>query len=192
MKKLITVNEETLLEKIFKFYNNPSSKEIGAIVLPCDPEGYMRWYITRIKCGMKKFLDDQPLLKEIVSRSSGNISWEDIKKNVENIPSGLGTWLRFVPGLLDSDDILVNQYNIQPYTFKDIEEVTELMVTLLFEAIENPLYSGPFRKNEDLDEYQCCYYTITEEELQKDIEKFREGNNKYYTNIDPLDFPFDK
>lgn len=188
--KLTVINEITLLKKIFEFYNNPLP-EIGALVIPADSEGNLRWYITRIKNGMKEFLNDQPLLKEIVSRND-NINWKDVIKNVDNLPAGIGTWLRFVPGVLDSDDILINQYNIQPYTFESIEDLAELMVDSFYEAIGKTYYSGPLRKNEDLDEYQCCYSIITEEELWKDIKKFREGNNEYYTTFDPLDFPFDK
>lgn len=191
MKKLTVVNERTLLKKIFEFYNNPSSEKIGAIVIPSTPDGSIRWYITRIKHGMKKFLNDQPLLKEIVSRND-DISWKDIEKNVNKLSAGLGTWLRFIPGLLDSDDILVNQYNIQPYTFENMEDIAGLMVDSFYEAIGESYYSGPLRKNEDLDEYQCCYFTITKDELKEDIRKFREGNNEYYTMFDPLDFPFDK
>lgn len=191
MKKLTVVSEKTLLKKIFEFYNNPSTKEIGALVIPADSGGNLRWYITRIKNGMKEFLNDQPLLKEIVSRND-DINWEDIRKNVDSLPAGIGTWLRFVPGVLDSDDILINQYNIQPYTFDSIEDLAKLMVDSFYEAIEKTYYSGPLRKNEDLDEYQCCYSIITEVELWRDIQKFREGNNEYYTTFDPLDYPFDK
>lgn len=181
MKK---INEKELVKVISNFYN--SSEKTGAIVLPVNHlNDGLRWYITKETNSFIKFLTDQPILKEIARRTG--TSWDVIEKNVREV-NGIGAWLRFVPGKLKSSDILVNQYNIQPYPIEDIEDIPEMIVDLLQDGIEGDMYAGPFYYNKKLDEMECCYYEISEDELEKDIEKFREGRNEYYTTFDVLDF----
>lgn len=178
-----TVNERKLLKLIFEFYNDQERK--GAIVLPCDEDGKVRWYITKIPNAFLEFLEDQPLLKEISKRTG--LDWNKIKNNVKQV-EGIGAWLRFIPGIIESEDILINQYNIQPYPIEHIDDVPEMMVDLLQESLGNSIYSGPFKQNNKVDELQCCIYSITEDELWKDIKRFREGKNEYHTNFDNLDY----
>lgn len=178
-----TINEKELLRVMFQYFNN--SSETGAIVLPINHTGNIRWYVTKITNAFLEFLGDQPLLKEISRRK--NIRWEDLEKRAKEI-TGIGALLKFIPGDLSSEDILVNNYNIQPYPVENIDKLPEMMVELFHDGVGKVWYSGPLHLNNKLEEYQCCYYQISEEELKKDIEKFREGKNEYFTTFDELDY----
>lgn len=180
-----TINEKKLLEVIFNFYNSPEKK--GAIVLPTDQTGNSRWYITKITNAYLEFLEDQPLLKEISKRN--NIDWNDIKRTAKKVV-GIGSWLRFVPGVLDSKDILINQYNIQPYPVEHIDDIPEEIIDLFHDSFGQPWYPGPLHHNKKLDEFQCCYYEISEDELKEDIKRFREGKNEYHTNFEEDEYTF--
>lgn len=181
------IDEEKLCEVIFNFYK--SKEKEGALVFPVNYLGLSRWYITKIENSFDEFLVDQPLIKEIIKDKK--LSLDELRSRV-TVHDGIGSWLRFVPGNPESSDFLVNHYNIQPYPIKQIDDIDDIQeyLGLFYDEFGKAWYYGPLYHNKKIDKIQCCYYEISKEELWKDIEKFREGNNEYYTSFDPLDFPF--
>lgn len=185
MEKFEKVTEKELLNKIFKFYTNP--EETGALVIPSILKG-CRWYITKIKNGMLEFMKDQPLLDRI--RKERGLDWEDLEKSYLDGKSKreeeIGTALRFFPASIDSHDPLLYKHNIQPHEINDIDYLPEFFAKILLERFGTMLYSGPFVREESIDSLICYVAKITEQELEGDISKFREGNNEYQVEVDDL------
>lgn len=182
-----TINEVTLINEIINYYNSPERND-EVIVIPIDHTGKIRWYITKEKNGMSRFLEDQPNLLRLIENN--NISMDTVKHNIEEMENNsIGSWLKFIPGDKLSGDILTENYEIQPYLLNSPSDVIELVQDLFYENINNPfLYSGPLHLNDKTKELMCCYYTISKKELEEDISKFRENNGEYVSSFDELDY----
>lgn len=138
---------------------------------------------------MSEFLLDQPLLRKKMEESGKSMSnVKDMIDSSDKKEKEIGSILLFLPKSDTSFDPVLSSFCIVPHPVKDIDELPKIFEEVLKNNIEKHLYIGPFHYNDDTEEYQCCYYEISEEELWKDIEKFRENNNTYSTYFDELDY----
>lgn len=185
MKK---VTEKELIKIIFEFFKDDGDDEV--ILLPNIVKD-SRWYITKDKNCVIEYIDDQPLLKKILStRGITKEKFIESYKKREN-EKEIGTFLRFYPALIGSSDPLLKYHNIQPYQLMSIEDLPRMIVEVVQENYHNIfkgrgkglLYSGPFVEDSNTGETICYVDKITKEDFRKDVEEFRKGSNQYHINI---------
>lgn len=157
----------------------------------------LRYYVTRDKDPMGTYLKDQPLLDKI--RKNEGWSWDDLE-NRRNKTPGIGSFLRFYPVIKSSSDPLLTNYSIQPGRIENEDTLVENIVEQLLDRWGGIMYTGPFFLVKDDGSKWVPYHkedvpsdymsnlliewtTISEEDFQKDVEKFRENNNEYYTTL---------